>query len=157
MDMHILIKILQTVIILFSIMSLIKIEKMIIARWTKKNERVRIFSSTIVNALRYVTWFIGVAVFLQMVAEVDARTILATVGVGSLAISFAAQSIIKDFIMGILILIEGQYKPGDEITVKGLRGRVKTMGVRTTKLLDDKGNLHIINNSEITILTNHSK
>lgn len=155
--MSVLIKILQTIVILFSTIVLIKVEKLIISRWMRKIEGIKVFSSAVINLCKYITWFVGLSVFLQVVVNVDANTILATIGVGSIAITLAAQSIIKDFIMGILILIEGQFKIGDRITVKGLSGEVKSIGVRTTKLLDDNGSVHIINNSEITVLTNHSK
>ena len=143
--------------ILISVLIINRVTAFIIKRVAKKSERMSILSSTIRNVLKYIVWIVGIMVFCTVVLKVDNKTILTTLGVGSLALTLALQSLLKDIVMGILILIEGTYKIGDRVTIKTLSGTVQTIGIRTTKLRDNDGAVHTINNSEITIVTNHSK
>ena len=76
---------------------------------------------------------------------------------GSLAITFATQNILKDLIMGIFILIEGQMRIGEEVTIKNHRGTIEVIGIRTTKLRSENGDIHTLNNSVIDMITNHSR
>ncbi|WP_161607246.1 mechanosensitive ion channel family protein [Prochlorothrix hollandica] len=83
--------------------------------------------------------------------------ILAGAGIFGLAISFASQSVIKDAINGILILLEDQYGVGDVIEVGSLAGLVETMDLRITQLRDAEGCLITIPNGEIRAVKNRSK
>ncbi|MGC9197579.1 MAG: mechanosensitive ion channel family protein [Acidobacteriaceae bacterium] len=82
---------------------------------------------------------------------------IASAGVIGLGISFGAQSIFKDMLTGIFILIEQQYSVGDSIRVAGLTGTVEDLSLRVTRLRDADGTLHIIPNSQITTVSNLSR
>ena len=71
-----------------------------------------------------------------------------------MAIGLAAQTIVKDCLNGMLILIEDQYNVGDAVRLAGLSGIVESMSLRTTKLRDRDGTLYTIPNSQITSVAN---
>jgi small-conductance mechanosensitive channel len=82
---------------------------------------------------------------------------IASAGVIGLGISFGAQSIFKDMLTGIFILIESQYSVGDTIKIAGLQGVVEDLTLRVTKLRDGDGTIYIIPNSQITTVSNLSR
>ncbi len=82
---------------------------------------------------------------------------IASAGVIGLGISFGAQSIFKDMLTGIFILIENQYSVGDGIRIAGLSGTVEDLSLRVTRLRDSDGTVHIIPNSQITTVSNLSR
>jgi moderate conductance mechanosensitive channel len=83
--------------------------------------------------------------------------LLAGVGVAGLAISFGAQSLVKDVISGTFILIEGQFGIGDVVRIGDTDGLVEKITLRTTSLRDGEGVVHIIPNGEITKVSNLTK
>jgi small-conductance mechanosensitive channel len=82
---------------------------------------------------------------------------IASAGVIGLGISFGAQSIFKDMLTGIFILVEDQYNVGDTIKIAGLTGNVEDLSLRVTKLRDGDGTLYIVPNSQITTVSNLSR
>ena len=85
---------------------------------------------------------------------VDSRTILTSLGLVSLALSFGAQKLIADIIAGISIVFEGDFQVGDVVDIGGYRGVVQEIGVRSTKIIGQGDNIKIINNSEIKNVIN---
>lgn len=83
--------------------------------------------------------------------------VLAAAGVAGLALSLGAQTLIKDFIGGILILLENQFKVGDVITVGEVDGVVERITLRATYLRNVEGRQHIIPNGEMRIISNQTK
>jgi moderate conductance mechanosensitive channel len=83
--------------------------------------------------------------------------ILASFGILGLAISFGAQSLVKDVISGTFLLMEGQYGVGDVVKVSDVSGLVEKITLRTTVLRDIEGAVHIVPNGEITRVTNMTK
>ncbi len=82
---------------------------------------------------------------------------IASAGVIGLGISFGAQSIFKDMLTGIFILIENQYSVGDTIKIAGLTGSVEDLSLRVTRLRDGDGTVYIVPNSQITTVSNLSR
>ncbi len=104
----------------------------------------------------------GVIIFtgfssIMSIFNVNMTSVLAVAGVGSLAIGFAAQGLVKDFLVGGFILLEDQYNIGDLIEVNGILGNVEDVTMRVTKIRSFNGKLHIIPNGEITMVTSLSK
>jgi small-conductance mechanosensitive channel len=89
--------------------------------------------------------------------KVPIASLLASVGVAGLAISFGAQSLVKDVITGAFILMEGQFAIGDVIRVGETSGLVERVGLRTTVLRDVYGTVHTIPNGQITQVSNLTK
>lgn len=82
---------------------------------------------------------------------------IASAGVIGLGISFGAQSIFKDMLTGIFILIEDQYNVGDTIQIASLTGTVEDLSLRVTRLRGGDGTLYIVPNSQITTVSNLSR
>lgn len=100
----------------------------------------------------------GMAVLVVLaIAGVQVGPLLAGAGIIGVGISLAAQSLVKDFINGFLILFEDHYGIGDVITVEGLTGSVEYVNLRITQLRDIEGRLITIPNSQINIVQNLSK
>lgn len=87
----------------------------------------------------------------------NTKSIIAVAGVGGITVAFAAQSIVKDVINGAFLLFENQFDIGDWIEVKGRSGTVVDMNLKTLKLQDFGGQIHMIPNGQIDMVTNHSK
>ncbi|HZH41007.1 MAG TPA: mechanosensitive ion channel family protein [Gemmatimonadales bacterium] len=80
--------------------------------------------------------------------------LIATVGVAGLAVSFGAQSLVKDVIAGFFILLENQYQLGDSIRIAGVEGTVSHLTLRATVLRDGAGVVHFIPNGQISVVSN---
>lgn len=89
-----------------------------------------------------------------VVVGVDITPLLASVGLAGLALSLGAQTLIKDYIGGILILTEDQFAVGDIIAVKDASGEVERITLRATYLRDVEGRLHIVSNGDIRVVSN---
>ena len=98
--------------------------------------------------------------FLQIMENVlhfNLGPFLASAGVAGVAIGLAAQTIVKDVLNGILILIEDQYNVGDVVTLAGMTGTVETMTLRKTTVRGFDGTLYIIPNSQVTNVANQTR
>jgi small conductance mechanosensitive channel len=82
--------------------------------------------------------------------------LLASAGVAGVALGLAAQSLVKDMLNGITILLEGQFSVGDQVRLAGLAGTVEAMTLRKTTVRDGDGTLYVIPNSQITTVANLS-
>jgi small-conductance mechanosensitive channel len=82
---------------------------------------------------------------------------IASAGVIGLGISFGAQSIFKDMLNGIFILIENQYNVGEVVKIAGLQGTVEHLTLRCTTLRDGDGTVYVIPNSQVTTVSNLSR
>jgi small-conductance mechanosensitive channel len=102
-------------------------------------------------------FFVTVTLLTVLSAFVNITPLLASVSVLGLAISFGAQSLVKDVISGTFILIEGQFGIGDVVRIGEIGGLVEKMTLRTTVLRDQHGAVHIIPNGEIKLVSNLTK
>ncbi|WP_097677470.1 mechanosensitive ion channel family protein [Anaerosalibacter sp. Marseille-P3206] len=108
------------------------------------------------NLNKYVFYFIGLVPSLELFG-IKTTSILATAGIGGLAIGFGAQSLVKDVITGFSILFDDQFSVGDYVKIGEFEGIVEEMGLRITKIRDFSGELHIIPNSKIEAVTNGAR
>lgn len=121
-----------------------------------REQRARTLASLLNNIAAVI---IGVVAFLTILTIMGLKIapILATAGIAGLAISFGAQSLVKDVINGIFILVEGHFGIGDVIRVGEIAGQVERMTLRATMLRDLEGIAHIIPNGEIDKVSNLTK
>jgi small conductance mechanosensitive channel len=80
--------------------------------------------------------------------------LIAAAGVVGLAVGFGAQTLVKDIITGLFIILEGQITIGDIVEVAGHSGRVEAITIRTVRLRDINGHLHVVPFSEVTTVKN---
>lgn len=88
---------------------------------------------------------------------VDIAPLLASVGIGSLALGFAAQNIIRDYLNGFFILMEDWYRIGEWVTISGMEGDVEEISLRRTVLREINGTMHLIPNSQIPLASNQTR
>lgn len=126
-----------------------------IARLGTDDNRTRTLSSLLKSALRYVVSGVAVITILEVLG-VDTKALLGGAAILGLAVGFAAQNLVRDIINGFFIIYERQYDIGDYITIAGVSGIVEEVGLRTTKLRDWSGDLHIVPNGLVDKTTNSS-
>jgi len=88
---------------------------------------------------------------------IDTKTLLASAGVVGVGIGLGAQSLFKDMLNGIFILIDGQYNVGDLVTIASVTGTVEDLTLRITKVRDGNGTLYFIPNSQVATVSNLSR
>jgi small conductance mechanosensitive channel len=100
---------------------------------------------------------LGIAVLLTLDVFIDIGPLLAGAGILGLAVSFGAQSLVKDVISGFFLLLENQFAVGDVIEAAGKTGVVERMTLRVVMLRDLHGVLHVIPNGQITTVSNQTR
>jgi small-conductance mechanosensitive channel len=88
--------------------------------------------------------------------DINLGPLLASAGIAGVAIGLAAQTLVKDVLNGILILVEDQFNVGDTVKLAGLTGVVESMTLRKTTVRDADGTLYVVPNSQITTVANQS-
>ncbi|HDH31372.1 MAG TPA: mechanosensitive ion channel [Candidatus Wolfebacteria bacterium] len=88
---------------------------------------------------------------------VDITPILAGAGIIGLAVGFGAQSLVKDFVSGLFILIENQYSVGDRVKIGSSEGKVVKISMRSTILRDDEEKTYYFSNGSINNVVNLSQ
>lgn len=112
-------------------------------------------SKLLENVLTYVVYFVAIIMILSALT-VNITGLLAGAGIVGLAVGFGAQNLVRDVITGFFIIFEDQFSVGDFIRVGALEGNVEEIGLRTTKIKNWTGELHIIPNGNIAEVTNFS-
>lgn len=114
---------------------------------------------TISQLLRSVGWvaIVTIAVLLTFNVFINIAPILAGAGILGLAISFGAQSLVRDIISGFFILLENQFAVGDVIEAAGKSGVVERMTMRVVVLRDLEGTMHVIPNGEMKVVSNKTR
>ncbi|MEM8716076.1 MAG: mechanosensitive ion channel domain-containing protein, partial [Cyanobacteria bacterium P01_G01_bin.4] len=116
-------------------------------------QRIETFSGVIKGAALVLISGVGTLVGLATIG-IDIAPILAGAGILGLAVSFGAQSLVKDIINGFFILLEDQYGVGDVVSIDGSSGFVERMNLRITQLRSGDGNLITVPNGSITVVEN---
>ncbi|MEQ1820617.1 MAG: mechanosensitive ion channel family protein, partial [Terricaulis sp.] len=88
---------------------------------------------------------------------VEIGPLLAGAGIVGLAVGFGAQTIVKDFLTGIFLIMEDSVSIGDVVQIGDFSGSVESMSLRTIKLRDFNGTLHIFPYSEAQVIHNKTK
>jgi len=119
----------------------------------KRSDTLTGYISTAVGAIVLV---IAIFMILSEVG-VDIAPLIAGAGVVGIAIGFGAQSLIKDYLNGLFIIIEDQYNKGDVAKIAGIAGLVESVSLRRTVLRDLDGIVHSIPNGQITTTSNYTR
>lgn len=164
-DMTSLDKLIKIVIVFIIVRIVIKISYILIDRFFKREQTLKLrmeerkantLSAIIKSLSKYIFYFIGLLTTLE-IFSIPTASILATAGVGGLAIGFGAQSLVKDIITGFFILFEDYFSVGDYIKTGEFDGIVEEIGIRSTRIRAFSGDLYIIPNGHIEIVTNRSR
>ncbi len=114
-------------------------------------KRAATVEDLIAKSMRLMVVLIGILVVLSVF---NLFGVIAGLGIVLAAITLAGQSIVLDYLMGVLILVEGQYYIGDTIAVGGIEGVVEEITLRRTVVRDASGTVHSISNGVIRTSSN---
>lgn len=123
-----------------------------------QKQRIKTVSQMISSVLRYLMLIIVLLVILADIG-VNVTSLLAGLGIMTAIVGLAFQDMIKDFIAGIAIIAEDQFSVGDTVILQadGFKGTVTSIGLKTTEVTNDKGEIKILANHNIDGLINCSK
>jgi moderate conductance mechanosensitive channel len=122
-----------------------------------RTSQIRTLASVLRATGFAIVGFFAAISILREVFDFNPTPLLASAGVAGVAIGLAAQTIVKDMINGMLVLVEDQYNVGDWVTIAGVTGTVESMSLRKTAVRGGDGTLYLIPNSQITNVANQSR
>ncbi|MFI8992959.1 mechanosensitive ion channel family protein [Streptomyces sp. NPDC053542] len=122
----------------------------------RRQQRARTIGAVLSSIVTIVVSVMGLAMILDQIG-IALGPILASAGVVGLAIGFGAQSLVADYLSGMLIMIEDQYGVGDSVDLGEAVGEVEHVGLRLTQVRDLNGGLWHIRNGEIRRVRNDSQ
>ncbi|MGH9160834.1 MAG: mechanosensitive ion channel family protein, partial [Vicinamibacteraceae bacterium] len=122
----------------------------------ERAKRARTIGNLVRNVVVVAVSAIAVLMILQQL-DINVLPALYTAGVASLAIGFGAQTLVKDIIAGVFLILENQVRVGDVAAINGTGGVVESLTLRTIVLRDVAGTVHIFPNGSINTLANMTK
>ncbi|HEV3225619.1 MAG TPA: mechanosensitive ion channel family protein [Acidimicrobiales bacterium] len=127
---------------------------------TEGSERAASRAQTIGSVLRSLSTAViysiaGVTILGEL--GINLGPLVASAGIAGVAVGFGAQSLVKDFLSGVFMLMEDQYGVGDIIDAGEAKGTVEAVGLRTTRLRDVEGTVWYIPNGQINRVGNKSQ
>ena len=121
----------------------------------RSEQRISTIGDVLCNVVRVVVWTVAGLIVLDEF-NVNLAPLLAGAGIAGIAIGFGAQSLVKDFLSGLFILIEDQYGVGDVVTLGEATGTVEDLGLRVTRVRSMEGTVYFVPNGEIRKVGNAS-
>lgn len=121
----------------------------------RRRERALTTGSVLRSALNFAVILVATAMILGELG-LNLAPIVASAGIVGVAVGLGSQSLVKDFISGLFLIMEDQYGVGDSVTIDGISGVVESVGLRSTTVRADDGVLWFIRNGEIQKVGNAS-
>ncbi len=157
--------ILDSMVILFVAWFILRItKKIILSIEVKMSENSTVDDvkriKTLSRVMRYITSVLVISLSVMTVLSIlgiPVAPLLATAGVAGVAIGFGAQSLVKDYFTGFVMLIENQIRQGDVVEIAGKIGTVEEVTLRYIRLRDYEGVVHFVPNNAISVVTNRSR
>ena len=122
----------------------------------RRAQRAATVGSVLRNIISIIVWTVAVLVILGEIG-VDIGPILAAAGVAGIAIGFGTQTMVRDYLAGLYVVLEDQYGVGDEIEVGEVSGTVEWVTLRMTRVRDVDGVAWYLGNGEIRVVGNRSQ
>jgi small-conductance mechanosensitive channel len=116
--------------------------------------RVRTLERTAVRTGGVIIVIVAVLMALSSGFEIDIGPAIAGLGIVGIAVGFGAQTLIRDWLAGIFVVLENQYNQGDVVRIAGVSGVVEDFSLRRTALRDLDGTVHTVPNGQITVASN---
>src|SRR5574344_45808 len=146
---------LKTAILILVLWMIITLVKWIAKSLAKRGQKARTVASLSSSMIKWTLIFIGLFVDLGYWG-VDTASLLASIGVIALIIGLGCESLISDVVAGLFLVFDDTFEVGDIVVIDDYRGTVEEIGLKSTKLSDAGGDIKIINNSDISEVTNLS-
>lgn len=123
-----------------------------------QGKRVDTLMTLLRSVARYGIYFIAILIVLGQLGMSNViSNLIVTAGIGSVAIGFGAQSLVKDVVTGLFMMFESQFSVGDYVQIDDNTGTVEATAMRVTYLRTFKGEQVIIPNGSISRITNYSR
>ncbi|HEY2947004.1 MAG TPA: mechanosensitive ion channel family protein [Micromonosporaceae bacterium] len=122
----------------------------------RRRQRAEAIGSVLRSSVTVIVFSVALLLILSELGF-DLAPLLASAGIAGIALGFGAQSLVKDLLAGLFMLLEDQYGVGDTVDVGEATGVVEAVGLRTTTLRDARGVLWYIRNGEIVRVGNKSQ
>jgi moderate conductance mechanosensitive channel len=122
----------------------------------RQKERASTIGGVLTASLKATTWIVATAMALGEFGF-DLGPLIASAGIVGVALGLGAQTLVRDILSGIFMLIEDQYGVGDSISVLEVEGVVEKVGLRVTTVRDGQGTLWYLRNGEILKVGNQSQ
>jgi len=120
------------------------------------NKRMESVFSLTRSVVRFLVWFFVIVAVLDQLG-ISANSLLATAGIGGIALAFGAQGLVKDVVSGGFLFFESQYEIGDLVKLADVMGTVQGINMRNTEIKAYTGEVVIIPNGSIGTVINYSK
>jgi moderate conductance mechanosensitive channel len=127
-----------------------------VAESTRRLQRSTSLGQLLRSTAALVVWTTTLLIVLEMTG-VNIAPLLASAGIVGVAVGFGAQSLVKDYFAGIVIVIEDQFGVGDEVDIDGVTGQVVEVGLRTTRLQAPDQSIVWVRNGDIARVRNRSQ
>ena len=121
-----------------------------------EEKRLETLEKVSFSILKGVIWIVAILTILPELG-INIGPLLAGIGVVGLALGLGARSLIQDYLSGLFILLEDQYRVGEEVEIGGKKGVVADFNLRRTVIKDTEGILHYLPNSQVKIASNFSR
>ena len=122
----------------------------------RQKERASTIGGVLTASLKATTWIVATAMALGEFGF-DLGPLIASAGIVGVALGLGAQTLVRDILSGIFMLIEDQYGVGDTVDVLDIEGVVEKVGLRVTTVRDGQGTLWYLRNGEILKVGNQSQ
>ncbi len=157
----------KVVVILFIAWLITRISKVFISRLIRtliekskdsiiQEQRGKTLSNVFCSTLKIVIWIIAILTILPEFG-VNPTPLLAGAGLIGLAIGMGSKNLVQDYLAGLFILLEDQYRVGEEVDISGKKGKVIGLTLRRTVVKDSEGTVHYIPNGQIKSASNLSR
>ncbi|MEM8674719.1 MAG: mechanosensitive ion channel family protein [Cyanobacteria bacterium P01_G01_bin.67] len=141
---------LSALVVLFLTKYLVKVVLKIADETGKRTIKSASLQLLLDKVCRIGVWTVGVLLACVLAFPgFELGDIIATLGVGSVAIGFAFQDIFKNFLAGIILLVEEPFRIGDEVVIGDYQGEVENISIRTTKIRTYQGERVLLPNSNV--------
>lgn len=161
----------KVVVILFIAWLVTRISKVFISRLIKtliekseimgmngkiQEQRGKTLSKVFCSTLKIVIWIIAILTILPEFG-VNPTPLLAGAGLIGLAIGMGSKNLVQDYLAGLFVLLEDQYRVGEEVDISGKKGKVVDLTLRRTVIKDAEEIIHYIPNGQIKSASNLSR
>jgi len=156
----------KVVVILFLALVISKVAKVFVSRAVRtvveksngqiQKERAKTLSRVFSSTLKIVIWVIAILMLLPELG-INPTPLLAGAGLIGLAIGMGSKSLVQDYLSGLFILLEDQYRVGEEVDISGKKGQVVDLNLRRTIIKDEDGIIHYIPNGQVKTSSNFSR
>ena len=126
------------------------------ARATRMAQRAQAIGTLLTSIVSLLIWINALLIILELIG-INITPLLASAGVVGVALAFGAQTLVKDYLAGIFIIIEDQYGVGDVVQFDAVTGVIEEVALRTTRVRDFTGVVWYLRNGEILNVANRSQ